>query len=150
MREQAFARMEEAATEPERPAALDLADYPFTIDSRAALRAFAEGILRMQLAGAIPQVQVTMLHRSLRILEHSLPLVDPPGAESNAAAIAEFLALAPRIAEDLEDRSAEERENAAREVGGKRDAFLQATRKHVTFLNTTKQNMQRLHSPASW
>jgi hypothetical protein len=133
--------------EPARKAAIVLAEMPFTLNSRPAFLAFSEGIVRMQLAGAIPNSQLTALQRTLRILERALPAIDPPGAEEHARQIAEFLDLAPRIADYLDDQYAAERQDAVRDVGGKRDAFLQASRKHETYVKATRQNLDRLHTP---
>ncbi|MBK9545326.1 MAG: hypothetical protein IPO51_05605 [Dehalococcoidia bacterium] len=105
--------------------ALDLDLLPVDFHDTSSLLAFTEGLIRMQLAGAIPHRQCSQILRTLRIAERTLSAASPDTA-AHLAAVRAFVDASSTVAEHLETRETTEQAREIENVGAKRQEYLKA------------------------
>jgi hypothetical protein len=117
-----------------RPA-VDQQQLDFDFIHPASFQAFVEGLMRMQLAGAIPTRQLAAIHKTLRFAERNLERVEKHLDEDDCHRyfhrVEKVVATASELSSALEGRDTVERTQAIDDVGSKREEFLQANDRHA-------------------
>jgi hypothetical protein len=124
---------------------IDLDMLPVDFHDPASLLAFTEGLIRMQLAGLIPQRQCSQILRTLRIAERTLAVSAPAEGEAYIHFLRKFLDTAPVVAENLETRELHDRAREIEDVGAKRQEYLKANQQ----FGHNQPRPARFPSPAS-
>ncbi len=106
--------------------AFDFSELPIDLHDANSLLAFAEGMIRMQLAGAIPLRQCAQILRTLRVVERALSASAAPLPVEHIKSVSGFIEAADSVAESLEIRESAERIHEIQDVGSKRQEYLKA------------------------
>ncbi len=128
-------QFEPAAVAESKTSVVDLELLPVQLTDNASLRAFTEGVIRLELSGTLPANTSRRIASYLRIAQRTLPTAHErgpePQPEEHQGRITCFVQAAPQLRHRLENQDIRQRDLDVEQAGRKREAILRMNRQYA-------------------